>query len=503
MTGHSTLLYKQRDKIQIQVLRKIATDGKHSKKSLEKTLEKYHPVIDNAVNQLFKKNLITNAGGDPNGKPGQPEKFYRLTKDGINILIDEIKITLDEFWKMLIRIFDSSGHYMTYGYIDSKNKYVEKEHFVLENFTIDQLVKKYENTILGYKRERVIPNVSSKTSDIQLITNCKLTSSEKLILETLALYDSLSVNEISEKLSKSNIKLPKKLFKLNFIVKNLETEKYTITVLGMQYLMFIIFKQLKPDKQMEKLEILLKNQKTILPLIFKKWKWITRYFSNRELFNALIDSIDHDSRQLPFQSTFGSQEVLDSHRNLESVCRSKIKHEYEVGYTTYSEIRSEKIINVDAFRSKTTKNIENFFNSLSILNDPNSKNHVRKVDKSLQLVTTELDKLRILTQIDSIEDSAPDELKQFHRNEYEQNKTDSLSFRFYSILLSQIYQKNENDSILDEFIETDKDSKWADFLKTDKDIMPWYGDWIKEIDSFEQKNVDYRNSLNQIFCHKN
>jgi len=499
MSIHSTLLYKQRDKVQIQILRQIATDGKHSKKSLESTLEKHHPVIDNAVNQLLKKELIIRADGDQNNKRGQPEKFYRLTEDGIIILIDEIKIPLNEFWKMLFRIFDLDGNFYADEYIDPKGKLVEENHLVLKNLTIDKLVKKYESSVLGYKRERVIPNVYPKTSDIKLITNCKLTSSEKSIIETLALYDSLSMTELSTKLSKRIIKIPQRLFNLYFIVKDLDTEKYEITVLGIQYLVFIVFKQLKHDKQMQKITILLKNQKSVLPLIFKKWKWLTRYFSNRELFNALIDTIDTNQRQLPFQTNFGAQEILDSHKNLEAVCKSKIKHEYEVGYEIYSEIRSEKIINVNAFRSKTTKNIDNFLKYASITNDPNSKNHIRNVDKSLQLATTELNKLRILTEIDSIGDSAPDEIKQHHRKEYEQNKTDSLSFRFYSILLSKIYQKNEKDFKLDEFIETDKDSKWADFLKTDKDIMPWYSNWIDEIDGFEQKNIYHRKNLVNIF----
>lgn len=486
MKQYSTLLYKQRDKIQIKILRKIATDGKHSKKSLENSLEKHHPVIDNAVNQLLKKRLITSAGGDTNNKRGQPEKFYRLTEHGIIILIDEIKIPLNEFWKMLFRIFDSKGDFITYGYVDSKNKFIDEDHFVLKNLKIDELVKKYENNVLVYKRERVIPNVSPKTSDIKLIINCKLTSSEKSIIETLALYDSLSISELSTKLSKQIIKIPQKLLKIYFIVKNTNNEKYQITVLGIQYLMFIVFRQLKHDIQIQKINILLKNQKNILPLIFKKWKWLTRYFSNRELFDMLINAIDTNHRQLPFQTNFGVQEILDSHRNLEAVCKSKIQHEYKVGSEIHLEIRHEKMINLKAFRSKQTKNIDNLMKISSILLGEKSANHVREADKSFQLILTELEKLKILSDIDTIDESYPNEIKKQQRTEYEQNKTDSLSFRFYTILLSQIYQKNKNPE------------QWLDFLKMDKDIMPWYEDWIKEINNFEQKNTEYRNSLTHI-----
>jgi len=486
MSIHSTLLYKQRDKIQIKILHKIAIDGKHSKKSLENTLEKHHPVIDNAVNQLVKKNLITKADGDQNAKRGQPEKFYRLSKEGIEILIDEMKIPLNEFWKMLFRIFDSKGDFITYGYLDSKKKYVEKDHFVLEDFTINKLIKKYENNVLGYKRERVIPNISPKTSDIKLIINLQLTPSEKLIIETLALYDSLSISELSTKLSKQVIKIPQKLFNLYLIVKNIDTEKYEITVLGIQYVMFIIFKQLKHDEQMQKITILLKNQKRVLPLIFKKWKWLTRYFSNRELFNALIDTIDINHREPPFQTNFGAQEILDSHRNLEAVCKSKIQHEYEAGSDVHLEVRNEKAINLKAFRSKNTKNLDNLLKMSTILLDVNSAKYLHKVDKSLQVVTTELNKLKILSELDSVNDLYPDEIKKQQRIEYEQNKTDSLSFRFYSILLSQIYQKNKNPE------------QWFNFLKKDKDVMPWYREWIKEIDEFESKNIDHRSNLTHI-----
>jgi len=82
---------------------------------------------------------------------------------------------------------------------------------------------------------------------------------------------------------------------------------------------------------------------------FKKWVWLTRFFSNRDLFNTLIDAIDTNQRQLPFQTDSGIQEILDSHRNLEEVYNSKIKHEYEVG----SEVRFEveyKIAHLRGFR---------------------------------------------------------------------------------------------------------------------------------------------------------
>lgn len=88
--------------------------------------------------------------------------------------------------------------------------------------------------------------------------------------------------------------------------------------------------------------------------------------------------------------------------------------------------------------------------------------------------------------MDSVDDLYPDEIKKQQRVEYEQNKTDSLSFRFYSILLSQIYQRNETPK------------QWFDFLKTDKDIMPWYGSWIKEIGEFENKNIEHMKNLTNI-----
>ncbi|PIN84516.1 MAG: hypothetical protein COU45_01500 [Nitrosopumilus sp. CG10_big_fil_rev_8_21_14_0_10_33_7] len=84
---------------------------------------------------------------------------------------------------------------------------------------------------------------------------------------------------------------------------------------------------------------------------------------------------------------------------------------------------------------------------------------------------------------ESIEASLHDKMKKQRLVEYERIKSDSLSFRFYSILLSQIYQRKEN---LD---------AWFNFLKRDQDIMPWYTDWIKEIDDFERKNITHRDNL--------
>lgn len=485
MVQYSTLLYKQRDKIQIQILRKIATDGKHSKKSLEIKLEKHHPVIDNAVKQLLKKNFIVKTYGSLTDKPGQPQKFYRLTEKGILVLIDEIKIPLDEFWKMLFRIFNSKGIFYSSESVNSKKKFVNERNLVLKNITIEQLIKKYENNVLGYKREYALSHIYQKIPDVQFLAGFNFSPSEKLIIETIALYGSLSLEELSIKLSK-RITIPQKLLHPYFLIKKLDNKKYEITVLGIQYLVFVILRQLKHDTQMQKIKILIENQKIILPLIFRKWIWLTRFFSNRELFNTLIDAIDTNQRQLPFQTDSGIQEILDSHRNLEEVYNRKIKQEYEVG----SKIRFEiayNIAHLTGFHSKNTeKNYEKNLEILSSLLNDTSVGYRRNAEKSIQLVIDELDKLNALLGFESVELSLHDEMKKQRLVEYERVKSDSLSFRFYSILLSQIYQKKED---ID---------KWSNFLKMDHDIMPWYSNWIKEIDDFDGKNIEYRNNLVRI-----
>ncbi|MBS3926281.1 MAG: hypothetical protein KGZ34_06300 [Nitrosarchaeum sp.] len=498
MEIHSTLLYKQRDKIQIHILRKIATDGKHSKKSLEIELEKHHPVIDNAVKQLLKKNFIVKTYGSLTDKPGQPQKFYRLTEKGILVLIDEIKIPLDEFWKMLFRIFNSKGIFYSSESVNSKKKFVNERNIVLKNITIEQLIKKYENNVLGYKREYALSHIYQKIPDVQFLAGFNFSPSEKLIIETIALYGSLSLEELSIKLSK-RITIPQKLLHPYFLIKKLDNKKYDITILGIQYVIFVIFKQLKHDSQMQKMRILIENQKIILPLIFRKWVWLTKFFSNRELFNALIDAIDTNQRQLPFQTDSGIQEILDSHRNLEEVYNRKIKQEYEVG----SKIRYEiayNIAHLTGFHSKNTeKNYEKNLEILSsLLNDTSvdyllndtSGDYRRNVEKPFQLVIDELDKLNALLGFESVELSLHDEMKKQRLVEYERIKSDSLSFRFYSILLSQIYQKKE------------EPDKWSNFLKMDQDIMPWYSNWIKEIGDFEGRNIEYRNNLLGILSHK-
>lgn len=488
MVQYSTLLYKQRDIVQIQILRKIATDGKHSKKSLEIELEKHHPVINNAVEQLLKKKFVVRTEGSHTDKRGQPQKFYRLTEKGILVLIDEIKIPLEEFWKMLFRIFDSKGSFYPYGYYNSKNKFVEERGFVLKNVTIEQLIKKYENNVLGYKREYALSHIYQKIPDVQFLAGFNFSPSEKLIIETIALYGSLSLEELSIKLSKRITTIPQKLLHPYFLIKKLDNKKYEITVLGIQYLVFVILRQLKHDTQMQKIKILTENQKTILPLIFRKWVWLTRFFSNRELFNTLIDAIDTNQRQLPFQTDSGIQEILDSHRNLEEVYNRKIKQEYEVG----SEIRFEiayNIAHLTGFHSKDPaygNEHEKDLKILSSLLDDTSIDYLRNAEKPIQLVIDEIDKLNALLGFESIEESRHNEMKKQRLVEYERIKSDSLSFRFYSILLSQIYQKKE---------ELDK---WSNFLKMDQDIMPWYSNWIKEIGDFEGKNIEYRNNLMRI-----
>ncbi len=71
---------------------------------------------------------------------------------------------------------------------------------------------------------------------------------------------------------------------------------------------------------------------------------------------------------------------------------------------------------------------------------------------------------------------------------YEEIMADSISFRFYCILTSWI-QEDEDESMDD----------WIKYLKRDKDLMPWFSEWLQEINEFERGDQPIRENFVKSF----
>jgi DNA-binding PadR family transcriptional regulator len=88
--------------LQLILLEKLSSNKQLSKSQARKILEGSHhwPEISNAFDKLKTRGFIEAIARDT-GKPGKPEILYRLTVDGIAVLITE-NPSSDRFWSLMM-----------------------------------------------------------------------------------------------------------------------------------------------------------------------------------------------------------------------------------------------------------------------------------------------------------------------------------------------------------------------------------------------------------------
>ena len=104
---------------EINTIRTIARNRKQSKTTLTTKLEKSYPNISEAVKQLGRKGLVkqTTPPIDYNKKRGNIEKFYKLTNEGLKVVIEdplekeEMKpLTSEQFWASFFETFEDASN---------------------------------------------------------------------------------------------------------------------------------------------------------------------------------------------------------------------------------------------------------------------------------------------------------------------------------------------------------------------------------------------------------
>ena len=159
--------------LQQKILRKIATDGRQSISRLEKELDHHHPPVYSAVQSLVKKNRLQKVRGiGHENKMGRPQKFFDLTGQGILYLINEMKISLEDFWKMAFNVFD-------------QNKKLNI------GFTINELFLLYEKNILGFNRDHTISSLYEGLADVEILSRLEISEAEQKMIEILATLGSI------------------------------------------------------------------------------------------------------------------------------------------------------------------------------------------------------------------------------------------------------------------------------------------------------------------------
>ena len=95
--------------LQIRILRSVILYGKQSIKSASDILDSNKSDVYNAIQILKRRNFLEYFDGDSDRHNSRnPEKFYKITKKGLEALLYVNNLSPTEFWKVAISLYMSS-----------------------------------------------------------------------------------------------------------------------------------------------------------------------------------------------------------------------------------------------------------------------------------------------------------------------------------------------------------------------------------------------------------
>ena len=471
--------------LQEQILCEIGRGTNLSKSSIKKQLKKHYPDVHDAVKILLDKNLIRQKGEQQ--RRGNPEKFYILTEKGIQKLID-LKIPLDDFWRMLFFVFDKNNNHD------------------LKKFTIDKLFSLYEKEVMLFSKEFSPPIYDLVMSKMSLLkTKRKIIYNE--ILAALKKKKSISTVLPLQKNSQiifdmeSNLLIHKCGFNL---------DKYCLSHFGLVFLLSEIYEKTKPDtshinSQIKlELNLVINNSKNLFPKIFKSWETIRKILNEKEvlkIFNDLVNYEFDNPLITPLQNN-GIQEIANILKSMRIVYKNKIKQELDAGIK----------IQIEWFERQNNKNSDVETGLLiNYTMDPNGLS-LPQNSLGLQGKIGMLDFEDIHYNLAQRVDGVRLFISDLYRQKNVQNRVEDLiSFLFYTILIhnvknklcylkSQMLDTKSHNEIL---IEIEKIiQSWDNLLKSLTKLKNWYSKWIFEILKFQKQNSVLIENLSEFSINR-
>ena len=226
---------KQYRKLQFQILKEIALNGHLSNRKLRERLEVSHPVISEAIKSLMDRRLVEISyidSTEPQG--GKPEKYYTLTKQGLEEFISRIPAP-EEFFQALLKSYnlrlqtgwlntstmsikDFELHHESYkqkyfGY-SSTHAYVIQSSFF--NKIYEQWLAEYRPGLFSqYRLKNIIdlahsPFIEKCYEESLKINDYAITIVQK-VLECLAIHRSITEKQIEEYLNSNQKFIEEKL----------------------------------------------------------------------------------------------------------------------------------------------------------------------------------------------------------------------------------------------------------------------------------------------------
>ena len=471
--------------LQEQILCEIGRGTNLSKSSIKKQLKKHYADVDGAIKILLDKNIIRQKG--ERQRRGNPEKFHILTEKGIQKLID-LKIPLDDFWRMLFFVFDKNNNHD------------------LKKFTIDKLFSLYEKEVMLFSKEFSPPIYDLVMSKMSL-----LKTKRKIIYNQIlaALKKKKNVSAVLPLQKNSQI-----IFDMesNFLIHKcgFNLDKYCLSHFGLVFLLSEIYEKTKPDtshinSQIKlELNLVINNSKNLFPKIFKSWETIRKILNEKEvlkIFNDLVNCEFDNPLITPLQNN-GIQEIANTLESMRGVYKNKIKQELDKSIKTQ----------IEWFGRQNNKNSDVGTSLLiSCITDPNGLSLPQNL-LGLQGKICLLDIENINYDLAQREDGVRFFITYLYRQKNVQNSVEDLiSFLFYTLL--NHYAKNKLWHLESQLLDTKSHNEiseeiekiiqsWNSLLKSSTKLKNWYSKWIFEILRFQKQNSVLIENLSEFSMNR-
>lgn len=494
--------YKMRN-AQEAILRQIGRGGNSSLSSLTKALNKNYADVSGSVKILQEKDFVKQSG-IRRGR-GHPEKFYILTDKGVEKII-ELKPSFEDFWKLILFVYDKTTNH------NSK-------------LSVDKIFSRYEKDTLGFSKQFSSPVFEWAVQNIRNLKRYRQYDSVYVIVYILAEQKAITLNQILKKLKVNkdtyhnyvseddrNPGLISWMVSRYLITKSdSKIPKYQLSPVGLLLALSHFHERyqemeefpLSNEEINRKIAKTLENYQDLLPRIFKNWRILSKIL-NEDLLLGVFKTIlyFYDSAYTePIQNS-GLYELFSDLRSMSKVTLFKLQRELSTGREMLKWWAREKrrLSGIKITKKKMLEWIVDF------TKDPAGVHNIWEVyqkhlNLAMECLPYKLEREKISDQIIMVMAMHRDEDIQKSIQEY-------ISFQFYSIVVHRIRLL----LLIGQYLELNKKEEyskvnqkricmmesWEYFLKKNKGFRNWYLSWINQIVTFEENNQNFLKQMNDL-----
>jgi hypothetical protein len=530
---HSGKWYdKKKPELQLKILDNLSSNKLLSKSQVRRILKGRHrwAEISGAFDILKTRGFIEVIAKDTS-KHGKPEIFYRLTADGLAVLLID-NPRPDKFWSLLMHYcYSREDEEVSKQTIDDFYDFYSKRIFKFSSGHNSLIILDKVNDVCNdwLNRFRVL---SSDEIDESSSVDSALVSAHHLVkvLEILVHHPDLTINELSLRLGTPAKALEKSIISMimpsdgNFVTEKIRLDKYYVSKFREMFLehCFIVSKDTEQVKSFklsifgiilfltyahrnyrnspsfikkltEYYDAIALNYGTLLPLIFGKWQILKKRLEYMAMdFGMILDRERRNrgkySRSILLDNMIfdvGVNEYYESMKNIVNYNSLTTKEIYNAGYNAFQEVLNRNRIMNRQNKSKPSKM-------------KTTSNDTTKVVPVLQKVSEIWQMLRYWKAEVNIKELSQGQQTISPIETYSRLVQDEITFVYYLNLLGRHHELDL--PFVEEWVNNPLDILDKPYeilnslLEEDNEIELWFTNWMKDI-------RQYLNEISEIITN--